>query len=216
MKKTLSFGAAAALVLVLGAAKCGGDDDTVPSPAPSGGSTPSQTQTGSAGQVVEATDDAGFTFELQVPEPPKAVTSVKVDYGTITHIAPPGTQFITATLVITNPSKDRPAPLDIDPSCCFSIFTFGVPKSQSRGLGGEVNCNQLVGLPDDECQLFTEVASVSPSQQFETSPTIPPGGSVTLVLTTLNEVPTSARTVHLYLTHPTSGDPAVQIPIPLG
>jgi hypothetical protein len=65
--------------------------------------------------------------------------------------------------------------------------------------------------------VFTEVDSVDPSHQFESTPEIPPGGSVTLVLSTLEEVPSTVPlgSVELFFTHPVSGDPANQIPVPV-
>jgi hypothetical protein len=152
-----------------------------------------------------------------VTGPPEAKSQVVVDYGATTHDAPPGEEFVTVTLDVTNPT-DRSEPLPIDPSCCFSVFHIGVPLSISADFNAlDINGDCNIALADGVCDVFTEVDSVDPSHQFESTPEIPPGGTVTLVLSTLDEVPStvSLGSVELFFTYPVSGDPANQIPVPV-
>jgi hypothetical protein len=201
------------------AALFGCHSSTSPNATPTPGETNSTSGEGSQdASAVTATDDQGFSYELKVVSPPQAQPSVTVDYGSLTHNAPPGKEFVTVALEVTN-TTDREEPLPIDPSCCSSVFHIGVPIGQAADFDAlDINDDCNIALANDVCDVFTEVDSVDPPHQFEQTPQIPAGGTVKLVLSTLNEVPSTVAlgSIELFFTHPISGDPAVEIPIPVG
>jgi hypothetical protein len=194
----------------LALAACGGPSATTPSPSSAAGasSTGADGQSaGSAGAGIEIHDENN-TYEVRAVSQLAAVDHVTVDYGSVSHDAPSGMEFVTITVAITNPGS-APEPLPIEPSCCNSQFQFGTPQQASAD-----SCS--LTLAADICWVVAEVATVDPPHQFEMTPEIPAGGTVTIGLTTLDPVPTSTTLsdFELYFTHPVDGSAPDLIPAP--
>jgi hypothetical protein len=197
--------------LGLGLTACGGQGSTAESPsAGAGGSATGATeeQSSGAGNGGIQVHEQDYTYEVRAVSPLEVVDHVTVDYGSISHVAPAGMEFVTVTIAITNPGS-TPEALPIEASCCNSLFQFGTPQSSSADT-----CP--LTLTADICWIVAEVATVDPPHQFEMTPEIPAGGTVTIELTTLDPLPdsTTLSDLGLYFTHPLDGSAPDRIPVP--
>jgi hypothetical protein len=228
----------AALALALSA--CGGGVSPGPqgvSPSPVGPSAPgTSTSAGPSGATASAasatatvaaadvTANDGFKYHILVTSAPTAVTQVKVNRGLDPRDAPPGQEFVTLNVEVTN-LTDREEPLEdlYFANDWSSKMIFGIPMADSAAFGFHPDSSsgdlcEFQRVTAGVCSLGGALQSVSPAPSDRSSPQIAPGpdSKVTLLLGTTRAMPSTAplTKLQLMLVDPIRGGVLARLPIP--
>jgi hypothetical protein len=159
-------------------------------------STPVATTTQPRGSSANVTAAGGYVFRVSAAAPRAAV---QIRYSSGPQVAPPGKEFVTVVLHITNPLSDRPEPLEAAHDLSGlgpSAIQFGFPAASVKAFGfskATADCSGPTGippLPAGVCGLAVHPVSLTPASNG-LIPQIPAHGSVDL-LVAAGPVPSTA------------------------